>query len=57
MSIEKIPKVCTILTYHCYILGGTLCEALLTLPSFGGDLAFILSWEISCYCQSVHVGG
>ena len=56
-SIVKIPKQCTLLTYHCHILFGTLCEALQTLPSFGGDLAFILSREDSCYCQGVYIRG
>ena len=51
------PKLCTILTSHCHILFGTLCEALLTLPSFSGDLAFVLSREESCYCQGVYISG
>ena len=57
MSIVKIPKQCTMLTFHCHILFGTLCEVLHTLPSFGGDLAFILSREDSCYCQGVYISG
>ena len=34
-----------------------MCEVLLTLPSFSSDMAYILSWEPHCYCQSVNVGG
>ena len=57
LNTQNLEKTQTLLTYHCYILPDTLCEVLLTLPSFSGDLALVLSWEPPHHCQSVHIGG
>ena len=56
--LEKTPKALALtqLTSHCYIPSDTLCKGLLTLPSFSGDMAYILSWEPPHHCQGVHVG-
>ena len=61
LHTQNLPKTLntlhrTLLTSNCYILSGTLCEGLLTLPSFTSDMAYVLSWESPCYCQSVHIG-